>query len=259
MDSNDPSYKPTNDKLTIVLLNGIQSIENLIHDLKNSMSSVMLQTIHQEGSTRTCFENLQYSQANLNNNLNTESLQEMYDKSYELHKLNHFIMTLLNKIERKSEEIMALQISLVALEAASLSSLSGGPIGWIIGGTATAAAIAVTVAKDQLQNELQEATELYVSKAQEFAARMTEQGQVDLDSETQDFFLKRLNVLSRAMINVHSHINGKMPVWQLGLALLESLEAKMQSHRQVVRSGLFQYYDIDYEQLMEMLNVIDML
>ena len=70
---------------------------------------------------------------------------------------------------------------------------------------------------------------------------------------------ERLNVLSRAMINVHSHINGKMPVWQLGLALLESLEAKIQSHRQVVRSGLFQYYDIDYKQLMKMLNVIEIL
>ena len=58
-------------------------------------------------------------------NMSTSSLQEMYDLSRELFEMNEKIKAKLKAMDQKTDAIIALEASLIAVEVASLGAMTG--------------------------------------------------------------------------------------------------------------------------------------
>ena len=86
----------------------------------------------------------------------------------------------------------------------------GGPLGWIIAGTTMAAATALTIAKSELENDLKELTEEYLKTMDERLVKIVEQNEIDLDSETADFFMTRLTKVSLSKFSMCTKKFGKI-------------------------------------------------
>ena len=226
------------------LISSLKDTDSLTKALINDLQLLMIKVTTHKRSSDACFTSLKTTNLSFNN-LTTESLKEMFDRSKELQDLNRLIQDTLEDIDDKNDELLALEISLVALEAASLASLSGGPIGWIIGGTAAAAALAVSIAKEHLQQELQDTMDLYIKKSEEFAKQVEDQGNIDLDTETKAFFLDRLTVLSTAYVHIKRNVSGKVPKWQEFVSNLETLKNLLLTTQTVLNKNILRFYDID--------------
>ena len=243
-------------RLTKNLISSLRDTDSLTNGLINDLQLLMIQVISHKRSSEACFTSLKTTNLAFNN-FTSESLQDMFDRSRELQNMNKLIQDTLKDIDEKNEELLALEISLVALEAASLASLSGGPIGWIIGGTAAAAAVAASVARDHLQEELQETMDLYIKKSEEFAQKVEEQRSIDLDTESKNFFMDRLTVLSTAYVHIRRRFSGEVSKWQEFVGDLETMKNLILTTQSVLKKNILRFYQIDVDLLRDVLKHLE--
>jgi len=256
LDPKDTKIDILESRLISNLISSLKDTDSLTKTLITDLEILMIKVTSHQRSSDACFASVKTTNLSFNN-LTSESLQEMFDRSKELQDLNRLIQGTLQDIDDKNEELLALEVSLVALEAASLASLSGGPIGWVIGGTAAAAALAVSVAKGHLQQELQDSMDLYIKKSAEFAKELEDQGNIVLDTETKDFFLDRLAVLSTAYVHIKRNVSGKIPKWQEFVGNLETLKNLLLTTQNVLNKNILRFYDIDVTLLVNVLENLE--
>ena len=74
----------------------------------------------------------------------------------------------------------------------------------------TAASVAISVAKDQLEKEMRLLTEKYKTQLDVKKGKLMELSAIDLDTETADFFMDRLTEVSQGEFLVNENGCGKI-------------------------------------------------
>jgi len=192
-------------------------------------------------------------------NMSTSSLQEMYDLSRELFEMNEKIKAKLKAMDQKTDAIIALEASLIAVEVASLGAMTGGPLGWIIAGTTMAAATALTIAKSELEKDLRELTEEYLKTMDERLVKIVEQNEIDLDSETADFFMTRLTKVSLSLAKTKDQWKKIFLLFQELSSQSRGLELFFDGYRKVTEKDIFKFFEVDLANGKEFSTVIQSL
>lgn len=184
--------------------------------------------------------------------MTTASQREMVDLSIQVHRIIKTINAKLDKIEHKTEEIKALQVTAIALDAAALATAGvGGPAGWVIAGVTMAASIAVHAAQSQLEEDVKQLTQQLNTKSQELTRKYEEQGGIELDTETRDFFVDRLITISSATLHIRKNVVGKIPKWQNFAGMLLGFTDLIEAKQNVLNEKIMRYFRADLKEIQE--------
>jgi len=178
-------------------------------------------------------------------NLNTESQMEMYNLSKELYELSQEILKKLRKMKQRTDEMIALEASMVAVEVASLGAMAGGPFGAIVAAVTLAAATALTVAKELLQKDLQNLTDRYLQLMDDKKEKILELGNIDLDEETANFFMERLKLVSEGLVKTQQKDGNVFPLMQTIITKLQSFEHLLSGYKKVTENDIFRFFQND--------------
>ena len=240
-----------------MMYSGLQTTKEETQKLVSYFQTLIRIVSRQKSTAINCLEMMKDSQLGLNN-MNTASQKEMVDLSREIHRIIKAINNKLKKIKHKSKEIKALMVTAIALDAAALASGGvAGPAGWAIAGVTLAASLAVHAAQSQLEEDVKELTEQMNAKSQELANKYEEQGGIQLDTETRDFFVDRLIVICSATIHIRRNVFGKIPKWQNFAGLLLGFTDLVQAKQNVLDENIMQHFRGDLKEIREFFDLLE--
>ena len=89
------------------------------------------------------------------------------------------------------------------------------------------------------------------AKSQELSQKYEEQGGIDLDTETRDFFVDRLITISTATLHIRKNVIGKIPHWQNFAGMLLGFVDLIEAKQNVLVEKIMRYFRADLKEIQE--------